>query len=134
MSKSLFYRITQLRSTIGMPPITRKNIKALGLRRRNQTVYQKVSAATAHRLRIVKELVSIDLLEENQVEDAKKLDKPQWAKGFTQVGNSTFALCFLLVGANQIVPCPVDSVHGNESVVDERLKHAQLNKKEKESS
>lgn len=86
MSKSLFYRITQLRSTIGMPPITRKNIKALGLRRRNQTVYQKVSAATAHRLRIVKELVSIDLLEENQVEDAKKLDKPQWAKGFTQVG------------------------------------------------
>lgn len=48
--------------------------------------------------------------------------------------SSTFALCFLLVGANQIVPCPVDSVHGNESVVDERLKHAQLNKKEKESS
>lgn len=86
MSKNLFYRITQLRSTIGMPPITRKNIKALGLRRRYQTVYQKVSAATAHRLRIVKELVSIDLLEENQVQDAKKLDKPHWAKGFTQVG------------------------------------------------
>ncbi|KAF3986167.1 hypothetical protein FT663_02671 [Candidozyma haemuli var. vulneris] len=86
MSKSLFYRITQLRSTIGMPPVTKKNIKALGLRRRNQTVYQRVSAATAHRLRLVKEMVSIDLLKEPEVEESKKLDKPKWAKGFTQVG------------------------------------------------
>lgn len=46
---------------------------------------------------------------------------------------STFAICFLLVGANQIVPCPVDSVHGNDSVVDERMKKAQMAKKEKET-
>lgn len=70
-----------------MPPITRKNIKALGLRRRNQTVYQRVSVATAHRLRMVKELVSIDLLDESKVEEAKKLDKQKWPKGFSQVGS-----------------------------------------------
>ncbi|GBL50328.1 putative ribosomal protein uL30 [Candidozyma auris] len=146
MSQNWFYRITQLRSTIGMPPVTRKNIAALGLKRRNQTVYQRVSAATAHRLRLVKELVRIDLLKENEIEEAKKQDKQKWPKGFAQVGKasqrgrltnsiftSTFAICFLLVGANQIVPCPVDSVHSNDSVMDERMKKASLAKKEQES-
>lgn len=69
-----------------MPPVTRKNIAALGLKRRNQTVYQRVSAATAHRLRLVKELVRIDLLKENEIEEAKKQDKQKWPKGFAQVG------------------------------------------------
>lgn len=36
--------------------------------------------------------------------------------------SSTFAICFLLVGANSVLPCPVDSVHGNDAVIDERLK------------
>lgn len=62
-AKQLFYKITQVRSTIGMPPRTRKNIEALGLKRRNHIIYQKVSAATAHRLRLVKELVKIDLVD-----------------------------------------------------------------------
>lgn len=66
MSKQLFYRITQTRSTIGMPPRVRKNIQALGLTRRNQTVFQKVSPSAAHRLRMVKELVTIDLVEEKK--------------------------------------------------------------------
>lgn len=39
--------------------------------------------------------------------------------------SSTFALCFALVGANSFLPCPVDSVHGNDSVIDERLIHLQ---------
>ena len=39
----------------------------------------------------------------------------------TSVFSTTFAICFLLVGANSVLPCPVDSVHGNDSVVDERL-------------
>ncbi|CAK7904349.1 cytochrome c oxidase assembly factor 2 [[Candida] anglica] len=38
---------------------------------------------------------------------------------------STFAVCFILVGANSLVPCPIDSVHGNDSVIDERLKRHQ---------
>lgn len=35
---------------------------------------------------------------------------------------STFAICFMLVGASSIVPCPVDSVHSNDSVVDSRMR------------
>lgn len=58
-----FYKITQTRSIIGMPPNVRKNIAALGLKRRNQIVYQAVSVATAHRLAIVKELVNVELVD-----------------------------------------------------------------------
>lgn len=63
-TKQLYYKITQMRSTIGMPPIVRKNIQALGLKKRFQTVYQRVSPSTAHRLMRVKELVAIDLVNE----------------------------------------------------------------------
>lgn len=82
----MFYRIKQLRSTIGLGPSIKKNIEALGLRKRNQVVYQAVSAATAHKLRLVKELVSIELLKAEEIEEAKKNDKPQWPKGFEKVG------------------------------------------------
>lgn len=39
-----------------------------------------------------------------------------------QIFTSTFALCFMLVSANSMLPCPVDHVSGNDSVIDERLK------------
>lgn len=38
---------------------------------------------------------------------------------------STFAICFLMVGANSLLPCPIDNVHGNDSVIDERFKQHQ---------
>lgn len=85
-SKQMFYRIQQLRSTIGMPPQVRKNIAALGLKKRNHIVYQQVSPAAAHRLRLVKELVSIDLLDADAVEQQKLLDKQKFPKGFEKVG------------------------------------------------
>lgn len=85
-SKQMFYRIKQLRSTIGMPPQVRKNIAALGLKRRNHVVYQTVSPATAHRLRVVKELVSIDLLDGDSVEQHKATDKQVFPAGFAKVG------------------------------------------------
>ncbi|KAK6455160.1 mitochondrial 54S ribosomal protein YmL33 [Scheffersomyces xylosifermentans] len=65
-AKQLFYKITQIRSTIGMPPIIRKNIQALGLKKRNQIVYQSVSPSTAHKLARVKELVKVELVEEKK--------------------------------------------------------------------
>lgn len=35
---------------------------------------------------------------------------------FTQsLFTSTFAICFMLVGANSVLPCPVDSLHGNDT-------------------
>lgn len=85
-SKQMFYRIKQLRSTIGMPPLVRKNIAALGLKKRNHVVYQAVSAATAHRLRMVKELVSIDLLDADAVQNHKATDKQVFPAGFVKVG------------------------------------------------
>lgn len=63
-AKQQFYKITQLRSTIGCPPTVKKNIIALGLKRRHQTIYQQVSPSTAHRLRAVKELVKIELVDQ----------------------------------------------------------------------
>ncbi|ODV78463.1 uncharacterized protein CANTADRAFT_52776 [Suhomyces tanzawaensis NRRL Y-17324] len=39
--------------------------------------------------------------------------------------SSTFAICFALVGANSLLPCPVDNVHGNDSVIDERIARQQ---------
>lgn len=86
MSKQMFYRIKQLRSTIGLPPIVRKNIAALGLTKRGNVVYQAVSPATAHKLRIVKELVSIDLLDAKSVEKSIGTDKQTFPSGFVKVG------------------------------------------------
>lgn len=82
----MFYRIQQLRSTIGLPPLVRKNIAALGLKKRNHIVYQKVSPAAAHRLRLVKELVSIDLMDAEKAESQKLLDKQKFPKGFEKTG------------------------------------------------
>ncbi|KAJ8140885.1 hypothetical protein OY671_005935 [Metschnikowia pulcherrima] len=82
----MFYRIQQLRSTIGMPPSVRKNIAALGLRRRNNVVYQRVSVATAHKLRMVKEMVKIELLEPSKVQKMKRQDSTTYPAGFSKVG------------------------------------------------
>lgn len=69
-----------------MPPQVRKNIAALGLKKRNHVVYQRVSPATAHRLRVVKELVSIDLLDADAVDQSKASDKQVFPAGFAKVG------------------------------------------------
>lgn len=34
--------------------------------------------------------------------------------------SSTFAICVLLVGANSVLPCPVDNVRSNETDVEKR--------------
>ncbi|ABN66583.1 predicted protein [Scheffersomyces stipitis CBS 6054] len=36
--------------------------------------------------------------------------------------SSTFAICCLMVAGNSLVPCPVDCVHGNDSIIDERYR------------
>lgn len=82
----MFYRVKQLRSTIGLAPSVRKNMQALGLKKRNHVVYQKVSPATAHKLRLVKELVCIDLMPESMVQKLKLFDKQTFPLGFEKVG------------------------------------------------
>jgi large subunit ribosomal protein L30 len=65
-TKQMFYKITQTRSTIGVTPIVRKNIQALGLKKRHHIVYQSISPSTAHRIAAVKELVTVELVDERK--------------------------------------------------------------------
>lgn len=67
-----------------MPPIIRKNITALGLKKRNHIVYQAVSVATAHRLATVKELVKIELVSERKDERELSLER-KFALGFETI-------------------------------------------------
>ncbi|CAN3375288.1 large ribosomal subunit protein uL30m [Diutina rugosa] len=77
----LYYRITQVRSIIGMPPLVKKNLRALGLSRRFQTVYQRVSPSTANRLVKCKELVTVQLVDETK--SAQQLNnESKFQKGF----------------------------------------------------
>lgn len=71
----MYYKITQTRSIIGMPPKIRGNIKSLGLKKRCQTVYRKVSLATANQILKVKELVSVDLVDNFKSEEEMKKEK-----------------------------------------------------------
>ncbi|CAK7904344.1 54S ribosomal protein L33, mitochondrial [[Candida] anglica] len=63
-AKTMFYKIIQKKSTIGMPPWVRRNIQLLGLRKRLDVSYQRVSPSTAHRIAAVKEMVEIELVDQ----------------------------------------------------------------------
>lgn len=54
-----WFRITLLRSGIGMPEKMQGVLKALGLRKRNKTVYYPVSRSLAGQLMRIKELVDV---------------------------------------------------------------------------
>jgi len=55
-----FFRITLLRSAIGLPARSRGTLDALGLRRRMRTVYQPVTPHIAGMIMRVKELVDVE--------------------------------------------------------------------------
>ncbi|EER33817.1 predicted protein [Candida tropicalis MYA-3404] len=61
VQKQLFYRIKQVRSTIGLPPKYKAVLQSLGLTRRNQITYVNVAPTSANQLAAVKELVSVEL-------------------------------------------------------------------------
>lgn len=54
-----YFRITLMRSGIGMPKRTRGVLAALGLRRRMKTVFHPVSPEVAGKIMKVKELVHV---------------------------------------------------------------------------
>ncbi|KAI1432155.1 hypothetical protein GGR50DRAFT_675962 [Xylaria sp. CBS 124048] len=54
-----FFRITLQRSAIGLPQRTRNVLKALGFRKRCQTIFQPVTPDSAGMIMKVKELVSV---------------------------------------------------------------------------
>lgn len=59
-----FFKITLMRSAIGLPKRTNGVLKALGLRRRMQTVFYPVGQDVAGQIMKVKELVDVKEVEE----------------------------------------------------------------------
>ena len=54
-----YFRITLIRSAIGLPARTGNTLKALGLHKRMATVFHPVSPAVAGQIMKVKELVAV---------------------------------------------------------------------------
>ncbi len=67
-----FFRVTLHRSAIGLPERTRGVLKALGLRRRSQTVFHPVSPQFAGMIFRVKELVRVAEVDETMTKQELK--------------------------------------------------------------
>lgn len=76
-----FFRVTLMRSAIGLPTKTSGVLKALGLHKRLRTVYHPVSQDIAGQIFAVKELVDVQEVEQRlSKEEMRELRKPE--KGF----------------------------------------------------
>ena len=76
-----YFRITLLRSTIGLPKKPAGVLQALGLRKRMRTVYHPVSPDVAGQIFAVKELVDVQEVDEALTkQEMRELRRPE--KGF----------------------------------------------------
>ena len=76
-----FFRITLLRSPIGLPYSTTGVLKALGLRKRMATVFHPVTPSTAGQIMRVKELVDVKEVEKRMSKDevhARRVPERGW--------------------------------------------------------
>ncbi|KAH0347177.1 hypothetical protein KCU81_g3756, partial [Aureobasidium melanogenum] len=72
-----YFRITLLRSSIGLPKQASGVLKALGLRKRMKTVYHPVSQQVAGQIFAVKELVDVQEVDQKfSPEELKELRRP----------------------------------------------------------
>lgn len=73
----MFYRVRQIRSTVGLPKLMKERCYALGLRRRGGVVYHRVNPSIAGQIMSIKELVNVQLVD-NQLTQAEErlLRKP----------------------------------------------------------
>jgi large subunit ribosomal protein L30 len=73
-----YFRITLMRSAIGLPKRSQGVLMALGLRRRMKTVFHPVSAEVAGQIMRVKELVQVEEVEkpmtQQEVRQSRKPD------------------------------------------------------------
>ena len=58
-----YFKITLIRSAIGLPKKTQGVLNALGLRKRMATVFKPVNASTAGQIMKIKELVAVSEVE-----------------------------------------------------------------------
>ncbi|KZT59184.1 hypothetical protein CALCODRAFT_493985 [Calocera cornea HHB12733] len=81
------YKVTLMRSALGLPSFARETLAALGLKKRTSVVYHPFSATTAGQILRVKELVKVENVPTSAVttrEQARAMRKP--SKGFEVVG------------------------------------------------
>ena len=81
MSTQSFFRVTLMRSPIGLPYKTTGVLKALGLRKRMATVFHPVTPSTAGQIMKVKELVSVaevDRAETKEEVTSKRRPEKGW--------------------------------------------------------
>ncbi|KAL1297986.1 hypothetical protein AAFC00_006493 [Neodothiora populina] len=79
-----YFRITLLRSSIGLPKATSGVLKALGLRKRMRTVYHPVSPQVAGQIFAVKELVDVQEVEsaltKTEMKELRRPDAGFWVE------------------------------------------------------
>ncbi|KAK5631324.1 hypothetical protein RRF57_007038 [Xylaria bambusicola] len=79
-----YFRITLHRSAIGLPQRTRGVLAALGLRKRNQTVFQPVTPDAAGMIMKVKELVLVQEVDQalttKQLREERKPEPGFWVE------------------------------------------------------
>lgn len=79
-----YFRITLLRSAIGLPKSTLGVLKSLGLRKRMRTVYFPVSPTVAGKIFAVKELVDVQEVEEQftkaELKEIRRPDAGFWVE------------------------------------------------------
>lgn len=77
-----FFRITLIRSAIGLPSRTSGVLRALGLRKRMRTVFHPVSPEIAGQIMKVKELVAVSEVEQAmskaQLREARRPESGFW--------------------------------------------------------
>lgn len=72
-----FFKITLIRSSIGLPKKTQGVLNALGLRKRMATVFKPVNPSTAGQIMRIKELVAVSEVEEAMTDaEMREMRKP----------------------------------------------------------
>ncbi|KAI9144900.1 hypothetical protein BKA69DRAFT_1051991 [Paraphysoderma sedebokerense] len=86
-----YFKVTLLRSTIGLPRATRKTVTALGLKKPHSVVYQPVNPSTAGSILKLKEILKVENMVFKNKDDLENYQK--WEKrcrkkdpGFEVVG------------------------------------------------
>ena len=89
--KTMFWKVTLMRSGIGLSKRRNDTLVALGLRKRFRTVYKPVNPQIAGLLLRVKELVKLELVNEAETkEDMKAKRKPDKGYVVESVGGSGY--------------------------------------------
>merc|ERR1711939_93715 len=86
-SKPAWFKITLMRSSIGLQPSVRATVTALGFKRRMQSVYSKIDQAAVGKILKVKELVKVETLTHQQKREETKPKIRSDNKGYTVLEN-----------------------------------------------